>query len=78
MINNDPWYTRTEFWTMVASVIGGIFGVHVATNPIAQNVSVGLSTVAPLLYMYGRGNVKTAGMAAMAASQALVLEPPTK
>lgn len=56
----DPWYTRSEFWTMIASTLLGIFGTKIAPSPIVQNVSATLTGLSPLVYMWGRGNVKAA------------------
>lgn len=77
-MQTDPWYTRTEFW---AAVVGFLQGPLVAlipgVGPIAQIASQVLTTLSPLVYIFGRGQVKVAAVTAQAAALAPAL-PGTK
>lgn len=57
MTTNDPWYTRSELWVTLASVLMGFFGQK-SQNPMVQNIGATLAGLAPIVYTWGRSNVK--------------------
>lgn len=57
----DPWYRRSEFWTMIAAFVQGPLVAAVpVVGPYVQIGSAVLSAAAPLLYIHGRSQVKKA------------------
>jgi len=60
-MNDKPWYQRSEFWTAIGGFLQGpLIAMIPGVGPYAQMASAVLSAAAPLLYIHGRGNVKTA------------------
>lgn len=58
MPNNDPWYSRTEFWTTVGNIVMQLAGVLHFGVPAA--VGLGLAGAGTMVYTFGRGSVKAA------------------
>lgn len=56
---NDPWYARTEFWKTLATMV---FGIVAAANPKlipqVQMIGAAVAGIAPIVYTWGRNNVK--------------------
>lgn len=66
-MNNDPWYTRTEFWASLATHLAGIFlAVKPGSAPVVRNIGTALGLLSPIVYAFGRSNVKAAQAAAAA------------
>jgi len=66
-MNNDPWYTRTEFWASLSAHLGGLACAFIpGAAPIVQGVGVALGLAAPIVYSLGRSNVKIAQAAGVA------------
>jgi len=58
---DGPWYTRTEFWgTVTSSIIGLVPFFSPAALPIVKGAGIIVSSLAPIVYGYGRANVKAA------------------
>lgn len=68
MPSNDPWYTRTEFWFTLVTAVMGLMGAKVSSNPTVQAIGATIGGLSPIVYTWGRGNVKaTQAAAAMTA-----------
>lgn len=64
-MTNDPWYTRTEFWAKIGvMILGSLAATSPKLSPIIQNIGATAAGAAPLIYIWGRSNVKIAKAAA--------------
>lgn len=73
---DGAWYTRTEFWGTLASMaMGGMMaaGVH---PPVVQAIGATMSGLAPIVYTWGRSNVKVATAAGVMGTVGQVLSQP--
>lgn len=61
MNENDPWYSRTEFWGLFIAAAKMIFAPAVTIIPLVGQVA-GIAGLA--VYAFGRSNVKAAKTAA--------------
>lgn len=75
MPNQDPWYTRTEFWTTIATIIIGFLGTK-SQNPTVQNIGATMAGLGPIVYTWGRSNVKVQQAANALNAVGTVLEGP--
>lgn len=58
---DGPWYSRTEFWgTLTSSIVGLLPFLSPASLPLIKGIGLGISGLAPIIYGYGRSNVKVA------------------
>lgn len=55
VMQNDPWYKRTEFWLAAASLVSPFVP---GLSPAIQAATTILSTVSPAVYIAGRSFVK--------------------
>lgn len=73
--SNDPWYTRTEFWATIATILMGFLGQK-SHNPIVQNIGATIGGLGPIVYTWGRSNVKAQQAASAMNAVGGILEGP--
>jgi hypothetical protein len=76
-MSNDPWYTRSEFWGSFATHLAGLAMTFLpGVAPTIQTIGAGLGMLAPIVYTFGRSNVKAAqAAAAMTAVAGAISQP---
>lgn len=73
-MTDDPWYGRSEFWVKIGTVLLGVLAAaNVHLPPIVRDVGATAAAAAPIVYIWGRGNVKAAAAGAALAGVGAVL-----